>query len=291
MTLNHLTKPILQNSLVRHVLSSITYLREHQRIRTQFLEIQTMALMGELATGVAHDFNNSLAGILGRAQLLLDTDDPEKIKAGLNIIIKTAKDGAHTVKRIQDFGRQRHYRKFQLVDVRELLADVAEITRPRWQDTAEANNIQIHIQISYSNNVLVFGDESELREVLINLVFNAIDAMPDGGELLLSGHRTKTAIEISVSDTGTGMATQTRHRVFDPFFSTKEHLGLGLGLSVSADIIRRHNGTVEVESQLNLGSTFRIRLPLPFGPGVPVRLVRRNTLTGNPTAEREMLVL
>jgi len=215
-----------------------------------------------LASGVAHDFNNTLAGILGRAQLLLETRDPEKVEKGLNIIIKTAKDGAKTVKRIQDFARQRRDHDFEPVDVRQLLLDIGEITRPRWKDRGEAANIYINLDIQCEPNVVVMGDESELREVLVNLVFNSIDAMPGGGILTMTAKTTSAAVEISVRDTGTGMSEETRLRVFDPFFTTKDKAGMGLGLAVSYGIIRRHDATVDVESQLGMGTTFRIRLPI-----------------------------
>ena len=247
----------------RHVAELNHYIAEQKRIREQFTQIEKMSALGELASGVAHDFNNTLAGILGRAQLLLDTRDPRKIQAGLNIIIKTAKDGAKTVKRIQDFARQRRDHDFQLVDVRQLLFDVAEITRPRWKNRAEANNVHINLEMHCPHDLIIRGDESEMREVLVNLVFNAVDAMPKGGELVLSARRAKDAIEVSVGDTGTGMTEETRLRVFDPFFTTKDQLGMGLGLAVSYGIIRRHEGTFDVESQLGVGSTFRIRLPIP----------------------------
>ena len=247
----------------RHVAELNHYIAEQKRIREQFTQIEKMSALGELASGVAHDFNNTLAGILGRAQLLQDTRDPRKIEAGLNIIIKTAKDGAKTVKRIQDFARQRRDHDFQLIDVRQLLFDVAEITRPRWKNRAEAANIHINLEMHCPHDLVITGDESEMREVLVNLVFNAVDAMPRGGELVLSARKTKDAIEISVGDTGTGMTEETRLRVFDPFFTTKDHLGMGLGLAVSYGIIRRHDGTVDVESQLGVGSNFRIRLPIP----------------------------
>lgn len=263
MPLHHIARPLFDSPFMKRVASSITYLREHRRIRAQFAEVQNMALLGELASGVAHDFNNTLAGILGRAQLLLDTNDQEKIETGLNIIIKTAKDGARTVRRIQDFARQRRNHDFQLINVRQLLSDVAEITRPRWQDRAEAENIHINLQTTCVDELLICGDESELREVLVNLVFNALDAMPAGGELLLFAQLRATEIEISVSDTGTGMTDDIRERCFDPFFSTKEHLGMGLGLSVSAEIINRHEGTLNVQSEIGLGSTFKISLPIP----------------------------
>lgn len=247
----------------RHVAELNHYIAEQKRIREQFTQVEKMSALGELASGVAHDFNNTLAGILGRAQLLLDTRDPRRIEAGLNIIIKTAKDGAKTVKRIQDFARQRRDHDFQLIDVRQLLFDVAEITRPRWKNRAEAANIHINLEMHCPHDLMICGDESEMREVLVNLVFNAVDAMPNGGELVLSARKAPEAIEISVGDTGTGMTEETRLRVFDPFFTTKDHLGMGLGLAVSYGIIRRHEGTVDVESQLGAGSTFCIRLPIP----------------------------
>jgi signal transduction histidine kinase len=247
----------------RHVAELNHYIAEQKRIREQFTQIEKMSALGELASGVAHDFNNTLAGILGRAQLLQDTRDPRKIEAGLNIIIKTAKDGAKTVKRIQDFARQRRDHDFQLIDVRQLLFDVAEITRPRWKNRAEAANVHINLEMHCPHDLMIYGEESEMREVLVNLVFNAVDAMPNSGDLVLSARKTKETVEISVGDTGTGMTEETRLRVFDPFFTTKDQLGMGLGLAVSYGIIRRHDGTVDVESQLGVGSTFRIRLPIP----------------------------
>ena len=271
----------------RHVAELNHYIQEQERIRQQYSQIEKMSALGELASGVAHDFNNTLAGILGRAQLLLETSDPVKIEKGLNIIIKTAKDGARTVKRIQDFARQRRDHDFHLVDVRQLLFDVGEITRPRWKDSAEAANIYINLKIAGDTNLVVMGDESELREVLINLVFNAVDAMPHGGILTMSAKQTSAGIELSVRDTGTGMDEETRLRVFDPFFTTKDKLGMGLGLAVSYGIIRRHDATVEVESQLGVGTTFRIRLPISEPqlevPGTADRVVSReaNTYLGN----------
>jgi signal transduction histidine kinase/ActR/RegA family two-component response regulator len=245
-----------------HVAELNHYIEEQKRIREQFSQIEKMSALGELASGVAHDFNNTLAGILGRAQLLLEAKDPKRIESGLNIIIKTAKDGAKTVKRIQDFARQRRDHDFQLVDVRQLLFDVGEITRPRWKNRAEAANIHINLEMRCPAALMIMGDESEMREVLVNLVFNAVDAMPHGGTLAMSAREENQSVEISVSDTGIGMTEETRLRVFDPFFTTKDKLGMGLGLAVSYGIIRRHEGTVDVESQSGAGTTFRIRLPI-----------------------------
>ncbi len=247
----------------RHVKELSHYIAEQERIREQFSQMEKLSALGELASGVAHDFNNTLAGILGRAQLLLrTTSDPEKMKRGLDIIIKTAEDGANTVKRIQDFARQRRDHDFELVSVDQILTDAGEITRPRWKNWAEASNIHINLDLQTGSNVKVMGDDSELREVLVNMVFNAIDAMPAGGTLSLSTKSVGESVVISIADTGVGMDHDVRSKIFDPFFTTKGKAGLGLGLAVSFGIIRRHGGTIEVDSELGYGTEFRIVLPV-----------------------------
>jgi signal transduction histidine kinase/CheY-like chemotaxis protein len=246
----------------KHVKELSHYIAEQERIREQFSQLEKLSALGELASGVAHDFNNTLAGILGRAQLLQRTDDPEKLKCGLDIIIKTAEDGAKTVKRIQDFARQRRDHDFELVSIDQILMDASEITRPRWKNCAEASNIHITLDLQIGSNAMVMGDDSELREVLVNMVFNAIDAMPEGGTLTLSSRTEDQSVVLKVVDTGVGMYPEVRSRIFDPFFTTKGTAGLGLGLAVSFGIIRRHGGNIEVESQYGNGTEFRITLPV-----------------------------
>ncbi|HEY9403953.1 MAG TPA: ATP-binding protein [Pyrinomonadaceae bacterium] len=249
----------------RHVAELSLHIAEQERLRQQFSQLEKLSALGELASGVAHDFNNTLAGILGRAQLMLRTDDPEKLARGLQIIIKTAEDGAKTVKRIQDFARQRRDHDFAPIAVDQLLFDVGEMTRPRWKDHAEANNVYIRLNLQINSNSLVRGDESELREVLVNMVFNAVDAMPAGGTLTLATHETGEHVVISVSDTGCGMTPEVRSRIFDPFFTTKGKAGNGLGLAVSYGIIHRHAGEIEVETEPTRGATFKIKLPIAKG--------------------------
>jgi signal transduction histidine kinase/CheY-like chemotaxis protein len=246
----------------KHVKELSHYIAEQERIREQFTQIEKLSALGELASGVAHDFNNTLAGILGRAQLLQRTTDPEKIRRGLDIIIKTAEDGAKTVKRIQDFARQRRDHNFELVSVDQILTDASEITRPRWKNCAEAANIHITLDLQIHSNAMVMGDDSELREVLVNMLFNAIDAMPEGGTLTLATKTVGDSAVITIADTGVGMYPEVRSRIFDPFFTTKGTAGLGLGLAVSFGIIRRHSGEIEVDSHYGKGSEFRITLPL-----------------------------
>jgi signal transduction histidine kinase/ActR/RegA family two-component response regulator len=274
----------------RHVEELSHFIAEQERIREQFSQMEKLSALGELASGVAHDFNNTLAGILGRAQLILRTNDPEKIERGLNIIIKTAEDGAKTVKRIQDFARQRRDHDFEPVSIDQILFDVSEITRPRWKDRAEASNVQITLDLQIRSKTKVMGDESELREVLVNMVFNAVDAMPQGGNLTLTAEDLDDRVVISVGDTGSGMLPEVKTRIFDPFFTTKGKAGMGLGLAVSFGIIRRHEGSVEVDSEVGVGTKFRISLPrapvtdepisLALEPETPKLVIETPHLTG-----------
>src|ERR1041385_5775100 len=259
-----------------HVKELSHYIVEQERIREQFSQLEKLSALGELAAGVAHDFNNTLAGILGRAQLLERTNDLEKIKHGLEIIIKTAEDGARTVKRIQDLARQRRDHDFELVSIDQILMDASEITRPRWKNCAEASNIHITLELQIGSNAMVMGDDAELREVLVNMVFNAIEAMPEGGTLTLSSRTEGEQVIIKIVDTGVGMYPEVRSRIFDPFFTTKGKAGLGLGLAVSFGIIRRHGGGIEVESQYAQGTEFRVTLPV--AEIAQAQLVRREPM-------------
>jgi signal transduction histidine kinase/ActR/RegA family two-component response regulator len=235
---------------------------ERERMREHYAQMEKLSALGELASGVAHNFNNTLTGILARAQLMLDASDVKDVRRGLRIIIQTAEDGAKTVKRIQDFARQRRDQDFVRIDVDQLMLEVAEITRPRWKDYAEASNVHIRLVRQIGSNAAIMGDAGELREVLVNMVFNAVDAMPDGGTLTLSTQDVGDEVLLSVADTGTGMAEDVRSRIFDPFFTTKGKAGMGLGLSVSYGIIRRHEGRVEVDSGVGRGTTFRMTFPV-----------------------------
>src|ERR1051325_132028 len=277
----------------QHVAELSRYIEEQERIREQFGQIEKMSALGELASGVAHDFNNTLAGILGRAELMLRRANDIEIKRGLEIIVKSAKDGAGTVKRIQDFARQRRDYDFESVAVGQLLMDVNEITRPRWKDRAQASNIHINLNLQINTHASIMGDPSELREVLVNMVFNAVDAMPEGGRLTLSAEEVNDSIAISVSDTGMGMNHDIRSRVFDPFFTTKGKAGMGLGLAVCYGIIQRHEGTIEIESEVGEGTTFRIRLPIAETVAKAEILEQstpRLTLVRNSTAPRILVV-
>lgn len=247
----------------QHIAELSQHILEQERLREQLVQADKLSALGEMASGVAHNFNNTLAAILGRAQLTSrDTSLSDDVRRSLEIIVKTATDGANTVRRIQNLARQRGDHDFQLVAVDQILMDVGEVTRPRWKDHAEASNIHITLTLEIASKALVMGDAGELREVLVNMIFNAVDAMPDGGRLTLSTGELDGKVEISVSDNGKGMSDEVRSRVFDPFYTTKGTAGMGLGLAVSYGIINRHGGTIVVASEPGQGTTFRITLPL-----------------------------
>ncbi|HJT30399.1 MAG TPA: ATP-binding protein [Pyrinomonadaceae bacterium] len=228
--------------------------------REQEIHAQKMAALGELSFGVAHNVNNTLTGILGRAQLILrNSNDPGKVEAGLELIIKSAEDGAHIIRRIQDFARQRPSREFETIAVAELLKDACEMTRPRWETRSEFAPIRFALHADCKAHIQ--GDPVELREVLVNMIYNAVDAMPSGGEVRVSTQENRDRIVILITDTGTGMGPEVKQRLFDPFFTTKGKAGTGMGLAVSFGIIRRHEGSIEVESEPGRGTTFKISLP------------------------------
>jgi signal transduction histidine kinase/ActR/RegA family two-component response regulator len=228
--------------------------------REQEIHAQKMAALGELSFGVAHNVNNTLTGILGRAQLILrNSNDPAKIEAGLELIIKSAEDGAHIIRRIQDFARQRPSREFETVAIAELLKDACEMTRPRWESRSEF--APIRFALHGDCKAFVKGDPVELREVLVNMIYNAIDAMPSGGEVRVTAQENRDRVVVSITDTGTGMTPEVKQRLFDPFFTTKGKAGTGMGLAVSFGIIRRHDGLIEVDSEPGRGTTFKISLP------------------------------
>lgn len=286
--LKHVKTAELQAEQARnHVEELNRYIAQQERIQEQFSQVEKLSALGQLASGVAHDFNNSLASILGRSELMMKHTEDPKIKRGLEIIAKSARDGAKTVKRIQDFARQRSEHDFELVDVDQMLLDVSEITRPRWRDGAEANNVHIQLELRNHSNVQISGDVSELRDVLVNMIFNAVHAMPMGGNLTLSAEVADDQVTISVIDTGVGMTAEVRSRVFDPFFTTRGVEGMGLGLAVGYGVVWRHQGTFEVESELGTGSAFRITLPVAAvgcgthnnsNSGVPVTPLRRSNM-------------
>ena len=222
-----------------------------------------LTVLGTVASGVAHNFNNILTTVLGRVQLLIRfPQPPEKLGEILRIIEKSALDGAATVKRIQDYTKREQFTLDDLpVDVNEIVSDVVAFTRARWQEQAREKGLTYDVNVEPGTVRPVRGSSSELREVLINLMLNAIDAMPKGGKIRIATETGTRHVRIRFIDDGPGMEPAVKARIFDPFFTTKGRHGTGLGLFESANIVQRHRGRLTCDSEPGRGTTFTIELP------------------------------
>ncbi len=263
-----------KSGTITGLVSSIREVTERKRMEKKLLQAEKLKSLGELSGGVAHDFNNVLAAILGRAELLKtniesspEGDERKKsviaLKKGLEVIAKAARDGAETVRRIQEFSRRRDDDKhFTTIDLNETIDNALEFTRTKWKDGVESKGIKVNIQKELSPIPPTSGSAAELREVFTNLINNAIDAMPQGGHINIKTFTENNHISIKVEDTGAGIPTAIRDRIFDPFFTTKGFPSSGLGMSVSYGIISRHRGTITADSVEGKGTTFTINLPI-----------------------------
>ncbi len=242
---------------------------ELRATQAQLVQSAKLNALGEMAGGVAHDFNNILAAILGRTQLLLQSVNDPEIRRQLGVVEQAALDGAQTVRRVQEFTRVRQDERFETLDVNRVLYGVVELTRPAWEAGAKRKGVVVNVLLELKATRTIAGAASELREVFTNMVLNAVDAMPTGGDLSISSTDDDGAVRVQVRDTGVGMDADTRARVFDPFFTTKEVKGTGLGLSVAYGIVARHHGRIDVQSSPGNGTLFTLTFPVG---AVPVEL-------------------
>ena len=253
--------PIIVDGQTTGVLGIAHDITEQKQERERAARADKLRALGQLASGVAHDFNNSLAAILGRAQLILRRVKDEELIRSLGIIVTAAEDAAATVRRIQTFARKSVAAELELLNVGDLLRDAIEITRTRWQNEARAEGLNVDVTLNAEDGCFTRGSASELREVFVNLIVNAVDAMPQGGSLTICCKQMGDRLQVRFADTGTGMNEEVRERVFEPFYTTKGVHGTGLGLAVSYGIIERHQGMITVDSKLGKGTTFYIDLP------------------------------
>jgi PAS domain S-box-containing protein len=238
-----------------------------QRAQEELVRAEKLRAIGQLSAGIAHDLNNVLAAILGQAELLRLKHDGSTPPPELDTIVTAASDGAHIVRRLQDFSRQQPSQKLSPIELSAVVVEALQITRPRWRDESERLGRPITIETSVTNLPPILGSAAEIREALTNLILNAVDAMPNGGRIIIHGETVPTdvdasrphAVDLSITDTGTGMAEDVRRRLFEPFFTTKGMKGTGLGLSMVYGIMTRHGGRIDVASAPGQGTTFRLR--------------------------------
>jgi GAF domain-containing protein len=230
----------------------------------QLVRTEKLRALGEMASGVAHDFNNLLASILSRAQLTLQRLQDPQLRKWLQVIERSALDGAQTVRRLQEFTRTRRDQPFVPVDLNEIVRGALEITQSRWREETRSRGVDVEAQTSFGRLPTIAGDPAELREAMTNLILNAVDAMPTGGTLTLTTRVENNLVVVTVADTGVGIPEAIRGKIFDPFFTTKGPQGTGLGLSMTYGILSRHGARITVDSQEGRGTTFH----LTFAPGM-----------------------
>jgi signal transduction histidine kinase len=251
--------------LMESAARKVAYMTERKEAyeRKQILEEQLrhadrLATIGQLAAGIAHELNNPLGDILGFAQLASNYPDlPEEVYQDLVKIVKSTLYAREVIKKVLFFSRQTHPREAQ-TNLNRLIED--------WMGFFEfrcaQNNIEIVLEMDESLPS-VTGDPAQLNQVLINLVVNAIHAMPEGGILTIKTIVKHDRVSMTVQDTGQGIGEAIKDKIFLPFFTTKEvDQGTGLGLSVVYGIVNEHGGTVNVNSQIGAGSIFEIELPI-----------------------------
>ena len=257
----------------------------------QLVRQERLRALGEMASGVVHDLNNALVPIVGYTSLLLveadGLDDRSRVREHLEMIATAGEDASQLVRALREFYRHRdHTEVFEPVILSELLGTVVSLTEPKWRVQTQAAGRTIRLVTELQDAGVVDGNSAELRDVFTNLIFNAVDAMPEGGTLTVRAvpdPATGSAVA-EVSDSGTGMTLEVQRRCFEPFFTTKGQGGTGLGLARVYGIIQRHHGTIEIDSEPGRGTTIRIRLPLRVGgeltrealtvPGAPPRSLR-----------------
>jgi PAS domain S-box-containing protein len=255
---------------------------------------ERLSALGQMASGIAHDINNAIVPVAIYTETILETEHglTPRGREQLEIVRRAVQDVAATVARMREFYRQRDAQPFlERVDVNKLIQQVLDLTRARWSDMPQQRGITIRVQKDLDlESGTIMGAESEIREALTNLIFNAVDAMPDGGTLTVrtrvdnsSSSQNHRRVKIEISDTGVGMSEETRKHCLEPFYTTKGERGTGLGLAMVFGMVQRHSAEIEIESELGKGTLVRLTFAAPAevseggsqppaGSGVPQRL-------------------
>jgi signal transduction histidine kinase/DNA-binding response OmpR family regulator len=227
---------------------------------------ERLRAMGTMASGIAHDFNNALTPISSYSELLLNREnlwaDKDTSRRLLKNICTAASDVSQIINRLSEFYRERAPGDaFSPLYINELVRQCIEITQPRWKDQAMEKGKTIHLQEDLQATHILPGNRAEIREMLMNLIFNAVDAIKDRGTIILHTSSTQSELLLQISDTGEGMDEEVRKRCMEPFFTTREE-GTGMGLATTFGTISRHSGRLEIDSLVGRGTTIRISFPV-----------------------------
>ena len=244
---------------------TLSQLRSTQQ---QVIQHERLSALGSMAAGLAHDFNNSLSLILGYSELLLAELVDTRTRAGPTSSSARSSRRRRTRRGCSGgcgsiFRQVDHDQEWRAVDLNVLVEQAVALTRPRWHGQALGQGVTIRLRTDLCAGLpALLADAAELREMLTNLIFNAVDALPRGGEITLRTRAEEAAVALEVADTGTGMDEETRRRCLEPFFTTKGQQGTGLGLAMVYGTMQRHGGRIELHSTPGHGTTFTFLLPL-----------------------------
>ncbi len=237
---------------------------EHKQIEKDMLNMERFHALGQVSGGVMHDLNNILSIILGYTEIFsqkgLHSSDQRLWADFMDKIKRAATDGVQILKRIRNFSTLDTIQSYSPLHIKSVIDEVVELLEPRLYNNGNPD-VSIHVVKDLSPVPPVTGNASELREVLSNLIINAVDAMPEGGTITIHATAEYDNVIISVTDTGTGMTEETKASLFKPFFTTKGNKGTGLGLYISRDILQKLGGELLCESREGSGSTFKLIIP------------------------------
>jgi PAS domain S-box-containing protein len=247
------------NHQLEHIIEELRSAEE------EHVEQERRRALTQMASGIAHDFNNSLSTVRGFTDLLLQNpdnmEDVDTVKRYLQNIRRAANSAAETVRRMRKFYRPGEKRSHKRLDINAIVQEAISMTEPRWQHEGRAEGKSIDVKLQLKEVPEIKGNESELYEMLTNLIFNAVDAIEQSGKIVISTRNNEDEVRLTVRDTGCGMDAETRNNCLNPFYTSKGDAGTGLGLSVTQSIIQRHDGTLNIESAPGQGTTFDITFP------------------------------
>jgi diguanylate cyclase (GGDEF)-like protein/PAS domain S-box-containing protein len=245
----------------------VTEAKQAEQHRETLAQSEKLRALGQMASGIAHDLNQSLMlvsgyGHLARRALLQNPPQLAEADGLMATATQAAMDGGETVKRLLLFARAAPDHDSQVLDLAMLVRDAALLTAPRWRDAAQVEGRPIDLLVATEGHPMVRGSPAQLRDLMTNVIFNAVDALPLGGTIHLRVTADDLVGVIEISDSGVGMSAEVQERVFEPFFTTKGERGTGLGLAMVFGIVEQHGGKIEVRSAPGQGTTFHIRLPI-----------------------------
>ena len=247
---------------------------ERKKIEETLIQSEKLKALGTITAGISHEFNNILNIISGNVQLLqMDYKDHSNLMDSLSIIKKAIDNGASITDRMREFTHgDVDTMDFVSADINKLLTQSVEFIMPRWRNMAQAGGINYNMDMEGTKKEVpsILCNPLEIKDVFINIISNALDAMPDGGRISFRTWSKGDTVFVSITDTGRGMSEDLKKNVFDPFFTTKRPEGTGLGMSTSYSKVVRHGGKIEVDSEEGKGSTFTLQFPTTIETASPI---------------------